>query len=1098
MKALSLRLADDFVYSRSSHQAQLFNNHLRKHDHSSDVSNKVNQSGINENDNGGREIEVEKHPEEDGEEGEWNEEEKAEESEEQEQVDLGDDSLRISVRRAVRLGEGFLLLPRAKDRPSRAPPPPTTTKFYPEYSSITYASFKSYSTSTSLITQLLPSRRALSTIQPQSSKSQSLQLEPGTALTLAPFEQSATFVCSLTSLNLNIGSTLNGNDSTSESESGEDPISKLSPLRQIGDSLRLELEQVGIYENERYLKEEEWIVCRFEKDENDRSTSQKQGDISASSLFPEIEEGSFLWPIRLSFWDLEAPSINSSLSQEDPNEVNDSPSTSALPLKYLSLSKLSSKTSQLLKQLSANGSRLMASAASPMPSLFNGASSSTAGPSPSTSAFTPGPTPGGCNGITTPAASHLSSLTPAPFSIPTPSNLQQGSEDQRVGVGEGKITESKEEEKDGDVDEDDSGDQDLWGGEGEDASEEENAIENGNDVEIGGEGSKAPNTDPMNEATSSQHQQAQDSRDEIGQDEEMNGSVIGSVIDGNDFEGLVTEDDFSFFDGGAFDFAPMDVDTNMNGNGSSSNNPNLQSNSMFNDEIEQDQPHPIQPSNSNHDNSISMPSDTPQGNILSTSASTSSGGIDPPSLPGFTPSSLTGSSPAFANGNGINAKTPRTPFSPYNEFNEPTIVGENDLNNLGMGSYRDRSNNETQESFESSISGDHIGSHGREESQEMSLPKIGEHDGDFPSNLNGRGIGDLGNKYEFGKFAVPLQKVNDKLEGNVNGTDRRRSTNSNGVTRRRGRRNGTLIEGNESSQTSYPWNSLGNNGTLSSSSRFNSNSNTLKSFFNPQSSSMPPIHKLRLTERGIVPGTGFVPPNVNWKLAGLEEIGSDLAMTEDSGSDNSSFREGESSDEESDDESDDGKEELTSRLIETSKSMLDSLINSPLSSSTSSISPGSRSSPGSSVSSISKEEADLDQLVQTALKGTLIRSENAIIKTEDTSVVSASHLKDLFGSFVSRSSSSSSTSSLPLSKQETSIISAVEVLEPPKVLIGCQGAVVKFEPTVLRFWDKLALTPSSGQKPISAFLLQAGSSSLDPTTSNWFSRVSQAYQVSFG
>jgi hypothetical protein len=107
-------------------------------------------------------------------------------------------------------------------------------------------------------------------------------------------------------------------------------------------------------------------------------------------------------------------------------------------------------------------------------------------------------------------------------------------------------------------------------------------------------------------------------------------------------------------------------------------------------------------------------------------------------------------------------------------------------------------------------SGDLIGSHGREESQEMSLSKIGEHDGDFSSSLNGRGTGDLGNKYEFGKSAVPLQKVNEKLKGdfNVNGTDRRRSANSNGVTRRRGRRNGTLIEGNESSQTSYRWNSL--------------------------------------------------------------------------------------------------------------------------------------------------------------------------------------------------------------------------------------------------------------------------------------------------
>lgn len=70
---------------------------------------------------------------------------------------------------------------------------------------------------------------------------------------------------------------------------------------------------------------------------------------------------------------------------------------------------------------------------------------------------------------------------------------------------------------------------------------------------------------------------------------------------------------------------------------------------------------------------------------FSTAASTLSGDIDSPSLPGSTLSPLTGSSPAFVNGNGINAKTPRIPFSPYNEFKEPTIVGENDFNKFGMG-----------------------------------------------------------------------------------------------------------------------------------------------------------------------------------------------------------------------------------------------------------------------------------------------------------------------------------------------------------------------------------------------------------------------------
>ncbi|KAJ1021856.1 hypothetical protein NDA16_003619 [Ustilago loliicola] len=63
---------------------------------------------------------------------------------------------------------------------------------------------------------------------------------------------------------------------------------------------------------------------------------------------------------------------------------------------------------------------------------------------------------------------------------------------------------------------------------------------------------------------------------------------------------------------------------------------------------------------------------------------------DPASLPGFTPSSLTESSPAFGN---PSHKTPRTPFSPVDEYRDgATIVGLHDGSRPGESaqSYRER------------------------------------------------------------------------------------------------------------------------------------------------------------------------------------------------------------------------------------------------------------------------------------------------------------------------------------------------------------------------------------------------------------------------
>ncbi|CEH12505.1 hypothetical protein CBOM_00483 [Ceraceosorus bombacis] len=47
-------------------------------------------------------------------------------------------------------------------------------------------------------------------------------------------------------------------------------------------------------------------------------------------------------------------------------------------------------------------------------------------------------------------------------------------------------------------------------------------------------------------------------------------------------------------------------------------------------------------------------------------------------------------------------------------------------------------------------------------------------------------------------------------------------------------------------------------------------------------------------------------------------------------------------------------------------------------------------------------------------------------------------------------------------------------LEPPRISVGCQGVIVKALPTALRFWQKLNLSPAGGPKHVAAFVLYPG------------------------
>ncbi|CAO1620220.1 unnamed protein product [Parajaminaea phylloscopi] len=49
--------------------------------------------------------------------------------------------------------------------------------------------------------------------------------------------------------------------------------------------------------------------------------------------------------------------------------------------------------------------------------------------------------------------------------------------------------------------------------------------------------------------------------------------------------------------------------------------------------------------------------------------------------------------------------------------------------------------------------------------------------------------------------------------------------------------------------------------------------------------------------------------------------------------------------------------------------------------------------------------------------------------------------------------------------------SSVEILEPPSILVGCQGSLTRLAPSALAFWEKLGLSPAGGSRKVTAMLL---------------------------
>lgn len=76
------------------------------------------------------------------------------------------------------------------------------------------------------------------------------------------------------------------------------------------------------------------------------------------------------------------------------------------------------------------------------------------------------------------------------------------------------------------------------------------------------------------------------------------------------------------------------------------------------------------------------------------------------------------------------------------------------------------------------------------------------------------------------------------------------------------------------------------------------------------------------------------------------------------------------------------------------------------------------------------------------------------------------------------------------------IFKETRVLEEPSILVWCQGSVTSIKPPAISFWDKLGLTPVSGQKQATAFALQVADASEGwaREVRSYFDRMQQAFR----
>lgn len=516
--------------------------------------------------------------------------------------------------------------------------------------------------------------------------------------------------------------------------------------------------------------------------------------------------------------------------------------------------------------------------------------------------------------------------------------------------------------------------------------------------------------------------------------------------------GLVTEDDFSFFDDGAGDFGAFANDA------------------LDTEEMDIHQPDPdatITEMPMEQDTEVlpdvihveeeQSPQQIEQDNGESTG--TGSSAIDPPSLPGFTPGSFSESSPAVG---GMSVKTPRTPFSPNQELADTAITIEGEHGPLDNGMYGHHHYNHHQV-----VPNDHS----NEEYEGMNNydASMGPPDMRFIShqkrrqNWANKGQRDITSKYEQGKFAMPFVPLRKK-QGDEEISDQQQTQRQIGKSDQ------------ESTLLAPTRNRLGHRSTTNG-------------------------RRVSFSRAGLHPHTGLIGA-LKGRLGALR---GDEEMSEATGdgtmSERSSLMEEDSADDESvsSDQTTEEDEALTEQRTEMLQSSI-SLLRFESYSNSVSFDDHTQDESIELQASPNVEPAEWNDLVHHLIDNPQLRLQigQSLGKSECAGSISRYDSQHLFTLLQDHESDCTLGNCLGGEKsyQYTNQSSLLQVMEPSNVLVGCQGSVTNVTPSALCYWDKLGLAAVGGQKDVAAFALHTDdvNIAMQSEIRNWLDSIGKVFR----
>lgn len=486
--------------------------------------------------------------------------------------------------------------------------------------------------------------------------------------------------------------------------------------------------------------------------------------------------------------------------------------------------------------------------------------------------------------------------------------------------------------------------------------------------------------------------------------------------------GLVTEDDFAFFD----DEMDAVLPTQPTSTDPPSERQNTIAANVQGTSRETDPGFSVREQGPQAHSDLAKLSELDISNATYTDTAGTSGiPTDPSSMPAFTPGSFTDSSPATG---GLLDRTPRTPTSPY--YDPGSAV-----NRYPPGKHWEAGDGIDRPSGESDGLAFLPSNELTTENADAIDPLNGDVNPDDQRYINGRSqrLQQLGDKYQSGKFALPPTYA----------------TGIAGGGRREGRRKSATLSA-EALQL-----------------------DAMRSTF--------PAHQqhLRMT-------------------SSYDEALSELGSADESAEDSDVEDDSEETDTSDDDNGLDGTKEVE-QVNQAIQGALKTITSSPLNFTSHDVVSVSGDHAASLQRQVAWEEFDQDEQsrlrdawLEHLLTNDCVRdfTLSRAIRAQEAHVVAPFDLADIL-SAVEQTAAKTTVAKLSADRENP-----VEVLEVNRVRVALQGGITEMQPSALRFWDKLGLSPASGPRQVRLCLLYLSfhNAAWIEETDRWIQRLSRTYQ----